>query len=256
MIEIYKKLPGTNCGTCGVSSCMAFALKVKKSQASLSECPFVAGETINEEQPRSTASSFSSYGQVSQELEKEAVIVDFKETAEAIGGMYEAVDGKEAIIVKMISTVYELRKEGLFQNNAYCEDLWAKIIICDYVSRKGRSPLTGELLPLGLFPHSASLVRAFQSSAQKKIAEGFRRDLKGLKKRCEALGGRETEGKVRALTISPVSTSCRTCRSISLSGLLMRSSMLTVSFCSTGARKDISISNTSLTLWKGSQGSW
>ena len=202
MIEIYKKLPGTNCGKCGVSSCMAFALKVKKSQASLSECPFVAGETINEEQPRSTASSFSSYGQVSQELEKEAVMVDFKETAEAIGGMYEAVDGKEAIIVKMISTVYELRKEGLFQNNAYCEDLWAKIIICDYVSRKGRSPLTGELLPLGLFPHSASLVRAFQSSAQKKIAEGFRRDLKGLKKRCEALGGRETEGKVKADYVS------------------------------------------------------
>ena len=102
----------------------------------------------------------------------------------------------------MISTVYELRKDGLFRNNAYCGDVWAKIIICDYVRRKGRRPLTGELLALGLFPHSASLVRAFQSSAEKKIADGFKRDLKGLKQRCGALGGRETEGKVKADYIS------------------------------------------------------
>jgi hypothetical protein len=177
---------------------MAFALKVKKSQACLSECPSMAGETLNEGQLRSSASSFSSYEQVSEELEKEAVGVDFKETAEAIGGMYKAADGKEAITVKMISTVYELRKEGLFQNNAYCLDLWAKIIICDYVRRKGRRPLTGEWLPLGLFPHSASLVKAFQSTAEKKIAASYKRDLKGLKQRCAALGGDETEGKVKA----------------------------------------------------------
>jgi hypothetical protein len=202
VIEVYKKLPRTNCGKCGLSSCMAFALKVKKSQASLSECPFVTGETMTREQPPSAASSFSSYEKVSRELEKEAAMVDFKETAEIIGGMYEAAAGREAITVKMISTVYELRKEGLFQNNAPCGDVWAKIIICDYVRRKGRSPLTGELLPLGLFPHSASLVRAFQSSAEKKIAEGFKRDQNGLKKRCGALGGRETEAKVKADYIS------------------------------------------------------
>jgi len=198
MIEIYKKLPGTNCGKCGLSTCMAFAMKVKKSQVRLSECPFMAAETIDEGQMHSGALSFSSYEQVSQELEKEAVGVDFKEAAEAIGGLHNAVDGKETILLKMISTLYELRKEGLFQNNSYCEDLWTKIIIYDYVHRQGRRPLTGELLPLGLFPHSASLVRAFQSNAEKKIATGYKRDLKGLKQRCAVLGGSETEGRVKA----------------------------------------------------------
>lgn len=198
MIEIYKKLPGTNCSECGVSTCMAFALKVKKSQACLSECPLMAGETLHEGQPRSGSSPFSSYEQVSQELEQGAVGVDFKETAEAIGGNYKAVDGREAIMVKMISTVYELRKDGLFQNNAYCRDLWAKIIIYDYVRRQGRRPLTGEWLSLGLFPHTASLVKAFQSNAEKKIAARFKRDLKSLKQHCAALGGSETEGKVKA----------------------------------------------------------
>lgn len=181
---------------------MAFALKVKKSQASLSECPFMAGDTMTGEQLSSAASSFSSYEQVSQELEKEAVVMDFKETAEIIGGRYEDVNSREAIMVKMISTVYELRKEGLFFNNGPCGDVWAKIIICDYVRRKGRKPLTGELVPLGLFPHSASLVKVFQSSAEKKIAEAFKRDLKVLKQRCGVLEGRETEGKIKADYIS------------------------------------------------------
>ena len=198
MLEIFKKLPGTNCGECGLSSCMAFALKVKKSQAHLSECPYTAGDISKEGQAISGDPSFSTYEQVSRELEREAVGMDFKETAEAIGGRDEAMDGEEAIVLTMINTAHELRKEGLFQNNEYCRDVWARIIICDYVRRKGRRPLTGELLPLGLFPHSASLVRAFQSSAEKKIAEAFKRDLKGLEKRCAALEGRGTEGEVKA----------------------------------------------------------
>ena len=98
MLAIYKKLPGTNCGQCGLSSCMAFALKVNKSQANLSECPFMAAESTDVGQPPSDASSFSTYEQVSRELEKEAVGKDFKETAEAIGGIYRVVDGNESIV--------------------------------------------------------------------------------------------------------------------------------------------------------------
>ena len=135
---------------------------------------------------------------MSPELEKEAVGKDFKETAEAIGGIYRVVDGNESIVLNMISRVYELRKEGLFQNNEYCRDVWARIIICDYVRRQGKRPLTGEWIPLGLFPHAASLVRTFQSSAERKIAAGFKRDLKGLKERCATLGGSETGGMVKA----------------------------------------------------------
>lgn len=198
MIDIYKKLPGTNCGKCGVPTCMAFALKVKKSQADLSECPFIVGESPQESPTNPGAASFSSYEQVSYDLEKDAIRVDFREAAEAIGGMYECEDGREVIRLKMINKFYELRKEGLFENDLYCRDSWAKIIICDYVRRKGSRPLTGEWITLGHFPHTASHVKAFQSSAEKKIADGFKKDLDGLKQRCAELGGVETGGKIKA----------------------------------------------------------
>lgn len=41
-IEIFKKLPKTNCGKCGVPTCLAFAMKLAAGQAELAACPYVS----------------------------------------------------------------------------------------------------------------------------------------------------------------------------------------------------------------------
>jgi acetyl-CoA decarbonylase/synthase complex subunit gamma len=43
-IEIYKLLPKTNCGKCGVPTCLAFAMKLANKQAELAACPDVSDE--------------------------------------------------------------------------------------------------------------------------------------------------------------------------------------------------------------------
>ncbi len=43
-IQIYKLLPQTNCGDCGVPTCLAFAMKLAAGQAELSACPHVSEE--------------------------------------------------------------------------------------------------------------------------------------------------------------------------------------------------------------------
>ena len=43
-IEIFKKLPKTNCGECGVPTCLAFAMKLAAGQAELAACPHVSEE--------------------------------------------------------------------------------------------------------------------------------------------------------------------------------------------------------------------
>lgn len=143
-------------------------------------------------------STHSSYEQIGRELEREAAALDFKSAADAIGGSYLISAGEEAIALKMINAVYELRKEGLFLNDAYCDDLWARIIIYDYARRQGRYPLTGQLLALDQFPHAPSHTRTFQGAAQKKITARFEKDLDGLIQRSEALGGGKAENKVNA----------------------------------------------------------
>ena len=110
-----------------------------------------------------------------------------------------ADNGREIIRLKMLNKPYEMRKEGLFENGEYCRDSWSKIIIYDYIRRKGRSkPFTGEWVTLGYFPNTASHVKAFQRSAEEKIAAAFNGNLNKLKAHSEELGGIETSGKMKS----------------------------------------------------------
>ncbi len=43
-LEIFKLLPKTNCGDCGVPTCMAFAMKLAQKKAELSACPHASQE--------------------------------------------------------------------------------------------------------------------------------------------------------------------------------------------------------------------
>ncbi len=43
-IEIFKLLPKTNCGDCGVPTCLAFAMQLATGKAELSACPHVSDE--------------------------------------------------------------------------------------------------------------------------------------------------------------------------------------------------------------------
>lgn len=43
-IQIYKLLPKTNCGECGVPTCLAFAMRLAAGKAELSACPDVSEE--------------------------------------------------------------------------------------------------------------------------------------------------------------------------------------------------------------------
>ena len=45
-IEIFKLLPKTNCGECGVPTCLAFAMQLASGKAELSACPHVSEEAI------------------------------------------------------------------------------------------------------------------------------------------------------------------------------------------------------------------
>jgi acetyl-CoA decarbonylase/synthase complex subunit gamma len=45
-LQIFKLLPKTNCGECGVPTCMAFAMKLAAKNAELALCPYASEEAI------------------------------------------------------------------------------------------------------------------------------------------------------------------------------------------------------------------
>jgi len=44
VIQIFKLLPKTNCGECGVPTCLAFAMNLASGKAELDSCPYVSDE--------------------------------------------------------------------------------------------------------------------------------------------------------------------------------------------------------------------
>ncbi|MCP4268508.1 MAG: DUF3786 domain-containing protein [Candidatus Brocadiaceae bacterium] len=198
MIEIYKKLPGTNCGECGESTCMAFALKVQSAQCTISGCPYVKDEDKDSLTREPIVTMENNYKRVSNELEEEVKGVNLKEAADAIGGNYANRNGVDVVRFKMMNKEYEVRNEGLFFNDKYVEHSWSKIIMYDYVRRKGEIPLTGDWVSLGHFPDAASHSKAFQRKAESKIAEKFNSNLNGLEERCKELEGVVAESKIQA----------------------------------------------------------
>ncbi len=43
-LEIFKILPKTNCGECGQSTCLAFAMNLSAGKTYVSACPYVSEE--------------------------------------------------------------------------------------------------------------------------------------------------------------------------------------------------------------------
>lgn len=181
---------------------MAFALKVKNAQRKMQGCPYVKHEDETAFTQGTVVTMENNYKRVSRELEEEIKRVNLKEAAGAIGGSYDDRNGGGVIRLKMMNNEYEVRKEGLFKNGQYCQDSWSKIIIYDYVRRKGNTHLTGDWVSLGHFPDAASHTKAFQKKAESKIAEKFDSNMNGLKARCKELEGVEVQGKIKADYVS------------------------------------------------------
>src|SRR3990170_60651 len=47
-MDIFKKLPKTNCGECGVPTCLAFAMNLAAGKAELAACPHVSQQVREE----------------------------------------------------------------------------------------------------------------------------------------------------------------------------------------------------------------
>ncbi|MEI6808697.1 MAG: DUF3786 domain-containing protein [bacterium] len=193
-LEIYKKLPKTNCHDCGEPACMAFALKVQIGQRKLSECHYVKGEGSDMQELAGTVED--SYEQTSNRLQALLKNAGFKESAAALGAEYDA--GKDVIKLVLLNSLVEVRREGLFEKDVYCRDSWRKLIVYDYVLRKGRAPLSNEWVPFEHFPRTPSHVKSFQMRAEMELALLFEKDPDGLRERLNKLAGVEMPDEAKA----------------------------------------------------------
>lgn len=96
-LEIYKVLPKTNCGHCGVPSCMAFAASVLQGMKGLAGCPYLEKSIIEQLSPRIVRrrSLDDEHRDVIRQLQQEVQLLEFTQVAPRIGA--RLVNGRLAV---------------------------------------------------------------------------------------------------------------------------------------------------------------
>lgn len=96
-LEIYQLLPKTNCGHCGVPSCMAFAAQILQGLKAVSDCPYLPQELCKRlrSQIVRRRTPDDEHEEVIRRLRNDVKLLDFSRVAPRIGA--ELVDGKLAI---------------------------------------------------------------------------------------------------------------------------------------------------------------
>jgi len=173
-LELLKLLPKSNCGQCGLESCLLFALKVFSKEVSPEKCPFLPQEAFSQENPQLT---FNQLLENLKFLKEKFRSLDLRGVYENLGANLE--EEKRAlkvfyldteILIPLDDSFHPLELIDLFQKALDPRD---EILLCNYFLFHGKEPLTQNFVGLEAFPHSLSKVKTLKKYAEDPLAELF-----------------------------------------------------------------------------------
>lgn len=143
-LEVYKLLPKTNCGDCGVSACMAFAAAVIKQEKQLADCPRLDKNTIARyegaiERPVNLEGIRE---EQLQELRKKIASTDIVSRAELLGGRSSG----ETLIIRCLGKDFEVDAHGTVMSQCHTH-AWFSIPLLNYILFSKGAAVGGRWVP-------------------------------------------------------------------------------------------------------------
>ncbi|NOZ24770.1 MAG: DUF3786 domain-containing protein [Nitrospirae bacterium] len=183
-IDVYKRLPKTNCGECPERTCMAFALAIVKGGTEVENCPHldpsVAGELRNAKGTDWRESLIAG-------LREEVSRLDFSRCAGGLGA--ELVDG--AMKIRCLGMDFLVGPDGEITTRGYINP-WIKILLLHYIRSGGRGEPSGRWVSFSEL--KAGLVKAssFQRDCEEPLGRLLDDDFAATTAMLSRLGAEET----------------------------------------------------------------
>jgi hypothetical protein len=189
-VDIYKLLPKTNCGTCGMPTCFGFATKVAAHMASINACTnlsdeaktALAGEMEDQQPSRGTV-----YEQALINLKPKIAALDFAKTAATFGADLVNADTME---LSFLGDRFRITRELIVNKDGKEPDPFLSILIYNHLSMPNPPSLAGEWITFSSVPASHAKDKAWAGHVEEVIARHFTENIDGLKAACERLGGK------------------------------------------------------------------
>jgi len=194
-VEIYKLLPKTNCGTCGMPNCFGFAVKVASGQASIAACA-----TLNDaikaalaaEMDEPQAARGTVWEQALASLQPKIQALDFTKVSTTFGANHVAPD---TLDILFLDEHYRITKEKIVDAQGREPVPFISILMYNHLCSPDPPPLSGEWITFSSIPASHAKDKAWAGHVEDIIAKHFEGNVEGLKKACERLGGHPAEIK-------------------------------------------------------------
>jgi len=195
-IELYKKLPKTNCGDCGQPSCLAFATQVVGFGQELRDCPHLneatleeVARTIEEQRDKGIFVKKDNHKITREHLREKIGNHDFEAIAPGLGLTYTTINGMEALEIPYFERSVTMSRTGIVAGGTEELDPWDEVLLYNYIFFSGSKPLSGEWVGLESFPNSLPKRVALEEGCHKRIYQYFAGARPELESACRRLGG-------------------------------------------------------------------
>ena len=195
-IELYKKLPKTNCGDCCQPSCLAFGTQVVGFGQELGDCPHLdettleeVARTIEEQKEKGIFVKKDNHKITREQLKDKFVKHDFKAIAPGLGLTYSADNGKDLLDIPYFERTVTMSRTGIVAGATEEFDPWDEVLLYNYIFFSGSKPLSGEWVGLESFPNSLPKRVALEEGCHTRIYKYFTGARPELVSACQRLGG-------------------------------------------------------------------
>jgi uncharacterized protein DUF3786/putative Fe-S cluster protein len=172
-IEIYKVLPRTNCGQCGISTCLAFAAAVIKQEKHLADCPHLDKEIIARYENSIVRPVNLDTIQEEQlnELRRKIAAIDLPARAHRLGARRTG----ETVVVSCLGRDFEINALGAVMSPCHTH-AWFSLPLLAYLLHGEGRDVSGRWVPFRELEKGKTWAPLFEQRCEKplkRIADAY-----------------------------------------------------------------------------------
>jgi hypothetical protein len=165
-LEIYKILPGTNCGQCFLPSCLAFSAAVVRGDRKLADCPFVKADESQTVKP--TVVTTEPYEIMRNEeiklLQEQVAGLDLPSLADRLGGKMAG----DRLVIASLGKNFLVDSRGRVTSECHTHAGITIPLLNYIVYSKGDNP-TGSWVSFRELKNGAAMSALFEQRGEKRL---------------------------------------------------------------------------------------
>ncbi|MBI4796158.1 MAG: DUF3786 domain-containing protein [Deltaproteobacteria bacterium] len=189
---MLKRLPRTNCGDCGLPTCMAFATQVIKEGEDLAKCPHLppaaqelAG-AISSQQEKGEGRRRESLAISLEVMHAKIAPLNFRDLADGLGAVYGEEDGRPYLTFSFFGQTLLVFKDEVRYPPGAAPNPWDAILLYNFIASCGKELPTGTWITYQSLPNSVSKAKTL-ARLEKELADHFAGNAGRLRRQAAAL---------------------------------------------------------------------